>query len=331
MSDQTTSSGTAANRRFRNLFEQEWAGIAGLGLFFIIVVATFSILSPYFLQGPNLMTIGSNMSVIGLMAIAGTPLIIAGGLDLSVAAIAGLCGVVVSMLFGVGMDIWLACLIAVAMAAVLGMINGILVTKLKLNPLIVTLGTMSIFGGSALVLTNGLSRPLMIDGFNWLGSGRFVGIPVPVILLAVLAVLTWWIMAKTRFGREIYAAGGNAAASRLMGINVERVQIVLYVFSAIVGAVAGIVLGAMLGAAAPNAAGQHLLTVIAAIILGGTSLFGGRGSVWGTLLAVLILGTLNNGLTLLNVSSFWQEITRGIVLIAAVAVDQLRIRAGGSS
>lgn len=330
MSDQANSSGATANRRLRNLFEQEWAGIAGLGLFFIVVVATFSILSPYFLQGPNLMAIGSNMSVIGLMAVAGTPLIIAGGLDLSVAAIAGLCGVVVSMLFGAGVDIWLACLIAIVMAAGLGTINGILVTRLKLNPLIVTLGTMSIFGGGALVLTNGLSRPLMIEGFNWIGSGRFFGIPVPFILLAILAVMTWWVMAKTRFGREIYAAGGNAAASRLMGINVERVQIVLYIFSAIVGAVAGIVLGAMLGAAAPNAAGQHLLTVIAAIILGGTSLFGGRGSVWGTLLAVLILGTLNNGLTLLNVSSFWQEVTRGIVLIAAVAVDQLRIRAGGA-
>lgn len=329
MSNQATSGGKAANRRLRSLFEQEWAGIAGLGMFFIVVLVTFSILSPYFLQGPNLMAIGSNMSVIGLMAVAGTPLIIAGGLDLSVAAIAGLCGVVVSTLFGAGVDIWLACLITIAMAAGLGTINGILVTRLKLNPLIVTLGTMSIFGGGALVLTNGLSRPLMIDGFNWVGSGRFLGIPVPFILLAILAVMTWWVMAKTRFGREIYAAGGNAAASRLMGINVERVQIVLYVFSAIVGAVAGIVLGAMLGAAAPNAAGQHLLTVIAAIILGGTSLFGGRGSVWGTLLAVLILGTLNNGLTLLNVSSFWQEVTRGIVLIAAVAVDQLRIRAGG--
>ena len=133
MSDQSSSSGSVANRRFRSLFEQEWAGIAGLGLFFIVVVTTFSILSPYFLQGPNLMTIGSNMSVIGLMAVAGTPLIIAGGLDLSVAAIAGLCGVVVSMLFGAGMDIWLACLIAIAMAAMLGAINGILVTKLKLK------------------------------------------------------------------------------------------------------------------------------------------------------------------------------------------------------
>ena len=167
----------------------------------------------------------------------------------------------------------------------------------------------------------------MIQGFNWLGSGRLVGIPVPIILLAILTVIVWWVMSRTKFGREIYAAGGNAAASRLMGINVERVQIVLYIFSAIIGAVAGIVLAAMLGAAAPNAASQHLLTVIAAIILGGTSLFGGRGSVWGTLLAVLILGTLNNGLTLLNVSSFWQEVTRGIVLIAAVAVDQLRIHA----
>jgi ribose transport system permease protein len=134
-------------------------------------------------------------------------------------------------------------------------------------------------------------------------------------------------MAHTKFGREIYAVGGNPEASRLMGVNVERIQLVLYVLSAVVGAIAGIVLAAMLGAAAPNAAGQQLLTVIAAIILGGTSLYGGRGSVWGTILAVLILGALNNGLTLLDVSSFWQEITRGTVLIIAVVFDHIRTRA----
>ena len=124
------------------------------------------------------------------------------------------------------------------------------------------------------------------------------------------------VLRRTRFGRFVYASGGNAEASRLIGLPVERVQMILYIISGVSGAVAGIILAAMLGAAAPNAASPHLLTVIAAIILGGTSLYGGRGSVWGTLLAVLILGTLNNGLTLLDVSSFWQDVTRGIVLIA---------------
>lgn len=328
-----TSAKTAPASKHRFVMQwlqKEWAGVAVLAIFYLLIFVLFSILSPYFLQTRNLMAIGSNMSVIGLMAIAGTPLIIAGGLDLSVAAVAGLSGVIVSLLYGMGIDVWVACFIAITVAVALGGINGILVTRLKLNPLIVTLGTMSIFSGTALVLTGGISKPLVISGFNWLGSGRLMGIPVPLIFMASFCIASWWVMARTKFGREIYAAGGNADASRLMGINVDRIQIALYVVSAVVGAVSGIILAAMLGAAAPNAAGQHLLTVIAAIILGGTSLYGGRGSVWGTVLAVLILGTLNNGLTLMNVSSFWQEITRGTVLIAAVAFDQIRVRANSN-
>ena len=314
---------------FRELLSKDWAGVAVLAVFYVLIFIIFSVLSPYFLQARNLMSIGSNMSVIGLMAIAGTPLIVAGGLDLSVAAIAGLSGVVVSLLYGAGINVWAACAIAIAVASALGGFNGLLTTRLRLNPLIVTLGTMSIYGGAALVMTGGLSKPLIVQGFNWLGSGRVSGIPIPLIIMIAFCIASWWVMSKTRFGREIYASGGNPDASRIMGINVDRVQVILYIASGVVGAIAGIILAAMLGAAAPNAAGSHLLTVIAAIILGGTSLYGGRGSVWGTVLAVLILGTLNNGLTLLDVSSFWQEITRGAVLIAAVAFDQIRTRAAG--
>jgi ribose/xylose/arabinose/galactoside ABC-type transport system permease subunit len=319
MTEQAKAAGGHRSSRFWNVMNKEWAGVAVLALFYTLIFAAFSILSPYFLQVNNLKAIGTNMSVIGLMAIAGTPLIIAGGLDLSVAAIAGVSGVIVTMLFGMGMNVWLASVIAIAIGAVLGGVNGFLV---------VTLGTMSIFGGTALVLTGGLSKPLIVDGFNWLGSGRVFGIPVPLIIMLAFCTGSWWVMTKTRFGREIYAAGGNPVASRIMGIKVDRVLIILYILSGTVGAVSGIILGAMLGAAAPNAAGSSLLTVIAAIILGGTSLLGGRGSVWGTVLAVLILATLNNGLTLMDVSSFWQEITRGVVLIAAVAFDQIRVRSG---
>ncbi|WP_421952929.1 ABC transporter permease [Pelagibacterium sp.] len=329
MAESTGEVAGALHRRrsgLKELMGKEWAGVAVLAAFYILIFVAFTLLTPYFLQPRNLMSIGLNMSVIGLMAIAGTPLIVSGGLDLSVAAVAGLSGVIVSLLYSMGIDVWVAAAIAVMVALVLGAINGLLVTKLRLNPLIVTLGTMSIFTGAALVLTGGLSKPLIVPNFNWLGSGRLLGVPAPLIMMTVLALLTWWVMTRTRFGREIYASGGNPEASRIMGINVDRVQLVLYMVSAAVGAFAGIVLGAMLGAAAPNAAGSHLLTVIAAIILGGTSLYGGRGSVWGTVLAVLILGTLNNGLTLMDVSSFWQEITRGGVLILAVAFDQLRLR-----
>ena len=319
----------AERRHFGELMGKPWAGVAMLLVFYIVLLAAFSILSPWFLSFNNMMSIGTNMAFIGLMAAAGTPLIIAGGLDLSVAAIAGLAGVIVALLNAAGVPIWGGVVVALFIGAGIGLLNGALATGLKMNPLIVTLGMMSIVSGLALVLTGGLSRPLFDPSFNWLGSGRFLEVPVPLILMLIVFAILWWLMRFSRFGRHLYASGGNAEASRLIGVPVARTQIILYVISGVSGAVAGILLSATLGAAAPTAASDHLLTVIAAIILGGTSLFGGRGSVWGTLLAVLILGTLNNGLTLMDVSSFWQDVTRGVVLLLAVALDIVRTRAAG--
>ena len=262
-------------------------------VFYLIIIVIFTVLSPFFLSFQNLISVATNASFIGLMAAAGTPLIIAGGLDLSVAAIAGLAGVVVSMGFAAGIDIWVSCVLALIVGAGVGGINGALTNGMRLNPFIVTLGTMSIISGLSLVLTGGLTNPLLIPEFNWLGSGRIVFIPVPVLLMVVVFAAIWWVLTFTPFGRYVYASGGNPDASRMLGIPVDRTQISLYIVSGFAGALAGIVVAAMLGAAAPNAVGGYLLTVIAAIILGGTSLFGGRGSVWGTLLAVLILGTLS--------------------------------------
>lgn len=297
-------------------------------IFYVILLVVFSFLSPFFMTVRNITSISSNIALIGLMAAAGTPLIIAGGLDLSVAAVAGLTGVIIALLNAAGFPIWIAVLCAVGVAMIIGLLNGFLATYLRLNPLIVTLATMSIVTGVSLILTGGLTKPLLVDGFNWIGQGRILGVPVPAILMLAVYIVLWLIMQKTHFGRHAFAVGGNPDASRLIGLPVDRTQIALYVMSAVSGAIAGTVLAAMLGAAAPNAAGPHLLTVIAAIILGGTSLQGGRGSVWGTLVAVLILGTLNNGLTLMNVSSFWQDVTRGVVLILAVGFDGLRQRMG---
>jgi ribose transport system permease protein len=322
----TTSPAALPTRALRDLFAKPWAGVAILLLFYALLMFLFTLLSPFFLSLSNLASIGTNMAFIGLMAAAGTPLIIAGGLDLSVAAVAGMAGVVVALLAVRGIDIWVACIAALVVGGLIGLCNGLLVTRAGLNAFIVTLGTMSIVTGSSLVLTGGLTQPLNSNGFSWLGSGTVLGVPFPLLLMVLVFALFWWVMARTPFGRRIYAVGGNPDASRLLGIPVEGVNLALYVISGVAGAAGGILLASMLGAAAPDAAGQNLLTVIAAIILGGTSLFGGRGSVWGTLLAVLILGTLNNGLTLVNVSSFWQEVTRGSVLLLAVGLDQVRVR-----
>lgn len=323
---EATKGQTRFGTKLAALLAKPWAGTAILLYFYLLLIALFTILSPYFLTFNNVTSIGTNMAFIGLMAAAGTPLIIAGGLDLSVAAIAGMAGTVLALLHAMGLDIWLACLAAMLVGAFIGWANGIIVTRGGLNPLIATLGTMSIVTGLSLVLTGGLSQPLIMPAFNWLGSGRILSVPFPLILMIVVFVAFGFLLSRTPFGRHIYASGGNPDASRLLGIPVARTQLILYVVSGFSGAAAGIILAAMLGAAAPDAAGQHLLTIIAAIILGGTSLFGGRGSVWGTLLAVLILGTLNNGLTLLDVSSFWQDVTRGVVLLAAVGLDQVRVR-----
>ncbi len=314
-------------RKLATLLGQTWSGAVVLLLFYVALLIVFSVLSPFFFSIRNMLSIGSNVAFVGLMAATGTPLIIGGGLDLSVAAIAGLTGVVISLLHVQGVPVWIAVFVALGVASLIGLVNGLFTTRLRLNPFIVTLGMMSIVSGGALVLTGGLTRPLMIPGFNWIGSGRLGGVPIPLILMLAVFVILSVALRRTRFGRYVYAAGGNPEAARLIGVPVERTVVRLYVLSALSGGLAGVVLSAMLGAAAPNAAGQYLLTVIAAIILGGTSLYGGRGSVWGTLLGVLILGTLNNGLTLLDVSSFWQDVTRGIVLLLAVSLDQLRTRA----
>ena len=312
---------------FNSLMKQSWSGVAVLSIFYIVIVIGLSLMSPWFFSFNNAMNIGINMSYIGLMAAAGTPLIIAGGLDLSVAAVAGLTGVLITIFFGWIDNIWLAVALSLFVGAFIGAFNGFLATVLKFNPLIATLGTMSIITGFSLVLTGGLTKSMMLPEFNYIGVGRIFNVPIPLIIMIVVMFLLWLLMSKTKFGRFLYASGNNPDASLLLGVPVVKVQFYLYVLSGLSGAIAGVLLTAMLGAAAPNAAGSHLLTIIAAIILGGTSLYGGIGSVWGTLFAVLILGTINNGLTLMNVSSSWQEVAKGTVLILAVGLDQWRMRA----
>ncbi len=201
-----------------------------------------------------------------------------------------------------------------------------MVLKLGVNPFIATLGTLSIVEGGALVLTGGRSSPLIEPAFNWLGSGRLLGFPVIALFMLVVFVAIWWMMAMTREGRYVVASGGNPDAAEIAGVPVASVRFRLYVLSSFCGALAGVLLAARLGASAPTAASASLLTVIAAVILGGTSLTGGRGFVVGTFVAVMILGTLSNALVILGVSSFWQKVTHGAVLLLAVGIDQFRLK-----
>lgn len=297
-----------------------------LGIFALLIIG-LSLKSPYFLSVNNFLNILVEASTIGVIAIAMTMVIVSGGLDLSVGSVVALTGVLVAQLSH-QMPIGGAVAIAVLCGLAFGVFNGIAITRVGINPLIATLGTLSIARGLALVFSKGQSQSIDHEGFRFLGTGYVAGIPLPVIVMLVLYALVAWIMRATVFGRSIYAVGGNAQASRLAGLSVTRLQMTVYILSALSAVLGGLFLAAQLGAGAPAGAAGIELSVITAVILGGTSLSGGKGTILGTLLGVLILGTLNNGLTLLNISSNYQEIARGVVLLLAVALDQLRLRLG---
>lgn len=314
----------APRRSFKKGNWQESLGLIGI---YAALIISLSLMSPYFLSVNNFLNILVNVTTIGIIAIAMTMVIVSGGLDLSVGSVVALTGVMIAQLSH-HMPIAGAVAMAMVGGLIVGVFNGFAITKIGINPLITTLGTLSIARGLSLVYSGGLTESIDNDAFAFLGRGFVAGIPFQVIVLALLALLAAWVMRFTVFGRSIYAIGGNPQASRLAGLPVSRLQMTVYILSALSAVLAGVFSASQLGAGAPTASTGIELSVIAAVILGGTSLSGGKGTIAGTLLGVLILGTLNNGLTLLNVSSYYQEIARGLVLLLAVALDQIRLRFG---
>jgi ribose transport system permease protein len=312
-------------RWFERMRPKGVSATQGIGLVALLIgmVVYFSWASPFFLSVNNFLNIGANLAYIGVMAIAMTMVIVSGGFDLSVGAVVALTAVTIAKIHDLDVDIWIAVAIGFAIGPLVGLVNGLLITKVGINPLITTFGSMSIVRGLAFVLTGGLTGTILDPGFAVIGRGDFVGIPIPLIIMLVWFAIALVVMTSTRFGRDLYSIGGNAEASRLAGIPVDRRKIAVYVISGAAASVAGIILASQLGAGAPQSAAGVELTVITAVILGGTSLSGGKGTVWGTMLGVLIMGVLNNGLALLRVSSFYQEVFRGAVLLLAVTVDQI--------
>jgi ribose transport system permease protein len=307
-----------------------WREELGLLLVYVLLFAALSWLArPYFLNVRNLLNILVAVSTIGIISVAMTKVIISGGIDLSIGAVVALTGVIIAQ-FAPHMPMSVAVLAALLCGAVVGAFNGTAITFARINPLIATLGTLSIVRGLAFAFSGGLTQSIRDQSFQFLGRGFVIGIPFPAIVMIVLFALTAWVMGWTVFGRNIYAIGGNAQASRLAGLPVNSLRMTVYILSGLSAALGGVFLASQLGAAAPQAALGLELSVIAAVILGGTSLAGGKGTIWGTLLGVLIMGTLNNGLTLLNVSSYYQDAARGTVLLLAVGLDQLRQRWGES-
>ncbi|EGQ26818.1 ribose ABC superfamily ATP binding cassette transporter, permease protein [Sporosarcina newyorkensis 2681] len=293
-----------------------------IGLLLIIVI--ISIMSPSFLTLNNLFNVLRQVSINALIAFGMTFVILTGGIDLSVGSILALTGAVTAGMMSGGMDPLLAMLLGVLLGVILGAINGLIIAKGKVAPFIATLATMTIFRGLTLVYTEG--RPISGLGdsavFTMLGKGYFFGIPVPVITMSITFAVLYFILKKTTFGRRVYAVGGNEEASRLSGINVDRVKIYVYSLAGGLTAIASLILTSRLNSAQPTAGNMFELDAIAAVVLGGTSLTGGRGWIVGTLVGALIIGVLNNGLNLIGVSSFFQQVVKGAVILIAVLLDR---------
>lgn len=295
----------------------------GLVLLLLGLMAYMWRSSPYFLNLDNLLSIGGIAGALGVMAMVQTFLIVSGGLDISVGSVVSVTAVVLVKLSNGGTNIWLAVAVALAMGAAIGAVNGIIIIKLGVNPLITTLGTLSIFGGLAYMLNS--SAAVLEDptsAFLWLGSGGIWKIPAPFVIFLVVAALALVVERLTRFGRSVYAIGGNREAARLAGLRVDALPFFLYVLSGLSAGVGGVLMAAQLGAASGEIGETFQLSVVTAVVLGGASLAGGRGSVIGTFVAVLILGVLQNGFTLLRVGSSTQTMILGIALIVGVLLDQ---------
>jgi ribose transport system permease protein len=299
-----------------------------LVVFLLVVVAFFALTSEYFLGLDNLRNILLAVSVLSVLAFPSTMLIISGNFDLSVASNAAFSGMLFAVVTSGGKEnIALGILAALAGGTLIGVLNGSLVTGVRVNSLITTLGTLAIFRGLAKILSNG--QTLRVTGFNWMGKAELFGIPVAIYIMLFVAVVLALVLRNTVYGRNIYAIGANAVAARLVGIRNNATIFATFLLTGFLGGVAGLMLTSQLTAASPIAGLGLELSVVSAVVLGGASLQGGRGTILGTILGVLILGTVNNGMTLIGLSSFWQEVARGVILILAVAFDQVRITLGG--
>lgn len=293
-----------------------------IGLIAIVVIIT--ILNPSFLSVNNLLNVFRQVSINALIAFGMTFVILTGGIDLSVGSILALTGAVTAGLMSGGMDPVLAMLVGLLLGALLGAINGVIIAKGKVAPFIATLATMTIYRGLTLVYTEG--RPISGLGdsvaFQMLGKGYFLGIPVPVVTMIISFAILYFILKKTTFGRRVYAVGGNEEASILSGINADRIKIYVYSLVGLLAGLASLILTSRLNSAQPTAGEMFELDAIAAVVLGGTSLTGGRGWIVGTLIGALIIGVLNNGLNLIGVSSFFQQVVKGAVILFAVLLDR---------
>lgn len=294
----------------------------------ILIALALSIFVPRFRTLENLLTIALQVSVISILSIGMVMIIISGGIDLSVGSVLALAGVATSMLLSHYRGIEIAVVLGIVVGGVCGCTNGVLTAKGKLPPFIATLGMMGIARGVALIVTDGVPIFGLLTAFSFWGGGRVLGIPFPVILTLLLAIIGHVLMTNTPFGRYTYAVGSNYEAVRLSGVNVDRHLIKIYTVAGLLFGLAGTVLTSRLSTGQPTAGTGYELDVIAACVIGGASLSGGEGAIPGAIVGSLLIGVLRNGCNLLNISAFWQQVAIGALIIIAVFVDQHQKRKG---
>lgn len=302
----------------------------GIILAFLVLVAALALSSEYFLTASNLRNVLRQTSINGLLAIGMTFVILTGGIDLSVGSVLAFGGMAASIFasssLGTQYPLYVALPVGLAAGLGLGLVNGALVAFFRVPPFVVTLGMLSIARGLTLISSNGMPVSRLSDEYTFVGQGMFLGVPVPVLILFGAFALAWIVLYRTPFGRYVYAVGGNEEAARISGVNARAVKFAVYGISGALAALGGIVLSARTTAGLPQAGVAYELDAIAAVVIGGTSLAGGQGRLVGTLIGVLIIGVVNNGLDLLGVTAYYQLTLKGAIIVAAVLLDSLRRR-----
>ena len=324
--------GRSVNRDRFNAFLRKY----GIVLILLGMLIAMTFLSPAFLTPRNLLNIVRQISVMGLIAIGVTMVIITGGIDLSSGSVLALAAVVATSLAqrldwaeikfpGLDVPVFVPIVAALGVGAVCGLVNGSLIARFKIPPFIATLGMMTVARGFALIYSE---RPVsgLKESYTYIGQGEPFGIPVPILILALVAIAAHILLNNTRFGRHIYALGGNEQAARISGINISRVKIGVYTIAGLLAGLSGLVLSSRIGSGQPGLGLGYELDAIASAVIGGTSLSGGIGTIWGTIVGALIIGVLNNGLDLLNVSAYWQTIVKGSIIVIAVIIDERKNR-----
>lgn len=315
------SSGQKPGHRPVQLDTQKLVVLAGLA----ILCALFSFLTDNFFTGKNVMNIALQTSISAIVAIGETYVIAGGGIDLSVGSVAAFCGMIAALAMNSGLPIWAAILLALAAGIFLGVLNGTVIAVMGITPFIATLGMSSVIRGAVYVITDGVPITGLPKQFAAIGGGRIAGwLPYAVIIMAAVAVIMAVLLKKSRFGRNIFAIGSNEQTAYLSGVDVLRSKIGMYAVCGLLSAIAGILLTSRMVVAAPTAGEAYETDAIAATVIGGASLAGGMGSISGTMIGAFIMGVLRNGLNLVGLNYFWQQIAIGLVIIIAVYIDVVR-------